>query len=199
MKKSIFYSLTFALIFIFSSAVAQDITLNLTEIQQFKIDGDSNVKTWDADITEAEGTLIFSAVDELALDSLSSVSFKSMTISIPVSEIESGSGGLTKNMHKYLKDDEHPIITFNLTEVTSVELDGNNATITADGVINAAGVDQSVVLTVDAVLNEDGSITFSGTQDLLMTSFNIDPPTAVFGTIKASDEIVIHYSVTFSR
>lgn len=199
MKNSIFYSLAFALIFIFSSATAQDVTLNLTDIQQFKIDGDSNVKTWDADITEAEGTLIFSAVDELALDSLSSVSFKSMTITIPVSEIESGSGGLTKNMHKYLKEDDHPIITFNLTEVTSVELDGNSATIIADGVINAAGVDHSTTLNVDAVLNEDGTITFSGSQDLLMTSFNIDPPTAVFGTIRARDEIVILYSVTFSR
>lgn len=199
MKNSIFYSLAFALIFIFSSATAQDVTLNLTDIQQFKIDGDSNVKTWDADITEAEGTLIFSAVDELALDSLSSVSFKSMTITIPVSEIESGSGGLTKNMHKYLKEDDHPIITFNLTEVTSVELDGNSATIIADGVINAAGVDHSTTLNVDAVLNEDGTITFSGSKDLLMTSFNIDPPTAVFGTIRARDEIVILYSVTFSR
>lgn len=199
MKKSILYSLTLLLFFVFSSATAQDVTLNLTDIQQFKIDGDSNVKKWDADITEAEGTLIFSAVDELALDSLSSDSFKSMTISIPVSEIESGSGGLTKNMHKYLKEDDHPIIIFNLTEVTSVELDGNNAKITANAVINAAGVNQNVTLNVDAVLNEDGSITFSGTQDLLMTSFNIDPPTAVFGTIRARDEIAILYSVTFSR
>lgn len=199
MKKSILYSLTLLLFFVFSSATAQDITLNLSEIQEFKIDGDSNVKKWNADITEAEGTIIFSEIEHFSLGSLSSDSFQSMNISIPVSGIESDSGGLTKNMHKYLKDNDHPMITFNLTEITAVELDANKATITANGVVNAAGVDQSVTMTVDAVVNENGSVTFSGTQDLLMTSFNIDPPTAVFGTIRARDEIVILYNVTFSR
>ncbi len=199
MKNTIFYSLTVALIFIFSSVTAQDITLTLSEFQEFKIDGDSNVKKWDANITEAEGTIIFSEIEDFSLGSLSSNSFQSMNISIPVSGIESSSGGLTKNMHKYLKDDDHPVITFNLTEVTAVEFDADKATITANGVINAAGVDHNVTMTVDAVINEDGSVTFSGTQDLLMTSFDIDPPTAVFGTIRARDEIVILYTVTFSR
>ncbi len=199
MKNTIFYSLTVALIFIFSSATAQDITLNLTEIQQFKIDGDSNVKSWEADITEAEGTINFSEIEDFSLGSLSSDSFQSMNISIPVSGIESDSGGLTKNMHKYLKGDDHPMITFNLTEITAVEFDADKATITANGIINAAGVDHNVTMNVDAVVNENGSVTFSGTQDLLMTSFHIDPPTAVFGTIRSHDEIVILYSVTFSR
>lgn len=199
MKKSILYSLTLLLFFVFSSATAQDITYNLSEFQEFKIDGDSNVKKWDANITEAEGTIIFSEIEEFSLGSLSSDSFQSMNITIPVSGIESSSGGLTKNMHKYLKDDDHPVITFNLTEVTAVELDADKATITANGVINAAGVDHNVSMTVNAVVNEDGSVTFSGTQDLLMTSFDIDPPTAVFGTIRARDEIVILYTVTFSR
>jgi len=199
MKKTIIYTFTLLLFFLFSSAIAQDITLNLTEIQEFKIDGDSNVKKWEADITEAEGTIIFTSIEDFSLGSFSSEVFKSMTISIPVSGIESDSGGLTKNMHKYLKDKDHPVITFNLTEITAVELNANKATITANGVVNAAGVDQCVTMSVDALVNENGSVTFSGTQDLLMTSFNIDPPTAVFGTIRARDEIVILYSVTFSR
>ena len=199
MKNTLFYSITFALIFIFSSATAQDITLNLTEIQQFKIDGDSNVRSWDADITEAEGTIIFSAIEDFTLGSLNSELFKSMNLTIPVSGIESDSGRLTSNMHGYLKRDEHPTITFNLTEVTAIELDGDKATITANGVINAAGVDQDITMIVDTVVNENGSVTFSGTQNLLMTDFDIDPPTAVMGTIRSRDEIVINYSVTFSR
>ena len=199
MKNRLLYTLTFLLVFLFSSATAQDITLNLTEIQQFKIDGDSNVRTWDADITEAEGTIIFSANEDFSTGSLSSNLFQSMNISIPVSGIESDSGRLTSNMRGYLKGDEHPMITFDLTEITSVELDGNTAKITANGVINAAGVDHNVTMVVDAVVNETGSVTFSGSQDLLMTSFDIDPPTAVMGTIRARDQVTILYSVTFSR
>jgi hypothetical protein len=199
MKNTILYTITLLLFFLFSSATAQDITLNLTEIQQFKIDGDSNVRTWDADITEAEGTIIFSVMEDFAITSLNTDLFKSMNITIPVSGIESDSGRLTSNMHGYLKRDEHPSITFDLTEITAVELNGNKAKITAKGVVNAAGVDQNVTMNVDAEVNENGSITFSGSQELLMTSFNIDPPTAVMGTIRSRDEVTILYSVTFSR
>lgn len=199
MKMKVIISTLLAFAFVFSTVTAQDVTYTLIEVAEFKIDGDSNVRTWDANITKAEGTIVFSAIDDFSTGSLNSNLFQSMNISIPVSGIESDSGRLTSNMHGYLKRDDHPMITFDLTEITSVELDGNTAKITANGVINAAGVDQNVTMIVDAAVNENGSVTFSGSQALLMTSFNIDPPTAVMGTIRARDEITILYSVTFSR
>lgn len=199
MKKSIIYSLTLLILFVFSSATAQDVTLNLSEIQQFKIDGDSNVKSWEADITEATATLTLSDIENITLEALTPETIQSLVITIPVSGIQSDSGRLTSNMHGYLKMDDHPQITYQLTDVTSVECDGDIALITADGVINVAGVELPVTMNVEAAVSADGVISFSGSQDLLMTSFDIDPPTAVLGTIRAHDEITILYQVSFSR
>ncbi|MEX0944733.1 MAG: YceI family protein [Balneolaceae bacterium] len=199
MKKSIIYSLTLIILFVFSSATAQDVTLNLSEIQQFKIDGDSNVKSWDADVTEATAILTLSDIENITLEALTPETIQSLVITIPVSGIQSDSGRLTKNMHEYLKMDDHPQITYQLTDVTSVEYDGEIALITADGVINVAGVELPVTMNVEAAVSADGVISFSGSQDLLMTSFDIDPPTAVLGTIRAHDEITILHQVSFSR
>lgn len=184
---------------VFSSVTAQDITLNLSEIIEFKIDGDSNVRTWDAEVTEADGTIELSGIENFSLNSLTPETFKSLNITIPVSGIQSDSGRLTSNLQGYLKGDDFPEITFNLTEITSIEQDGDKAMITANGIVNAAGVDNQISMSVEAILNPDNTITFSGSQQLLMTSFNIDPPTAVMGTIRSRDEMDIIFQVSFSR
>ena len=41
----------------------------------------------------------------------------------------------------------------------------------------------------------NGKIMLSGEKDFKLTDFNIEPPTAVFGTIKTGDEVVIHYNI----
>lgn len=190
-----------ALTVMLSSGVllAQSTTLTLQESSELRLDGDSNVKSWGADAETMSGTLVLSGIDEITLENLAPEHFESLAFSVEVEGLESGSGGLNKNMYKYLKGDDYPNITFELTEITGIEHDNGSAVITATGVINAAGVDNQVNMTVNATVNEDGSITFSGEQDLLMTSFDIDPPTAVFGTIRSRDEMNITFNTTFSR
>lgn len=163
-----------------------------------KIDGSANVRNWDSDVNTVEATFLLSEFEISDLSSLTPEHFKTMELFIPVEDIESGSGRLTRNLQGYLKRDEHPVITFKLNEIDSVTVNGDTAEITANGVINAAGVDHETTMNVTATVDDD-KITFSGTQDLLMTDFGIDPPTAVMGTIRARDEISIIYSLTFSN
>lgn len=188
-----------ALAFIFSSAAAQNLTYSITDIEQFIIDGDSNVRDWDADITEASGTLVLTGVENLSIDQLTPESFSSLTITIPVSKIETDSRRLTSNLQSYLKGDDYPEITFRLSEITSVDVNNNRAAITANGTVNAAGADKNLTMNVEAVVNGNGSITFSGSQELLMTDFDIDPPTAMLGSVRARDEMTILFNITFGR
>lgn len=199
MKMKVIISTLLAFAFVFSTATAQDVTYTLSEVAEFRIDGDSNVRSWYGDITDANATLVLSGVENFSIDELTPDVFSSLEINIAVKGIESDSNRLTSNLHNYLKGDDHPTITFKLNEITDVETSGNEATITADGVINAAGKDHNVSMSVLATVNSDGSIRFTGKQDLLMTSFDIDPPTAVMGTIRARDEIEILFDVTFAR
>lgn len=175
-----------------------DTQLTLEPGYEMKIDGSANVRDWDADITTINATFVLSGFDFSSVESLTPDHFKTMELSIPVEDIDSDSRRLTRNLQGYLKVDEHPTITFNMNEVDSVTVEGNEAKITARGIVNAAGVDHETTMNVTATLN-DGTITFSGAQDLLMTDFNIDPPTAVMGTIRARDEITIIYRLTFSN
>jgi len=181
-----------------AEAQNSDFQLTLEPGYEMKIDGTANVRDWDADVKTIDATFVLSEFDFSDLESLTPDHFKTMELTIPVEDIESDSGRLTRNLQGYLKRDEHPTITFNMSDVESVTVEDNEATIIAKGIMNAAGVDYETTMNVTATLN-DGTITFSGSQDLLMTDFNIDPPTAVMGTIRARDEISIIYTLTFSN
>lgn len=191
-------SLLFTMMLIAGSAYAQDMTLNLQGTPEMHINGDSNVKSWDAAVNEVSGTLTLQNIETISAESLTAETFKNLTLTVPVESIESGSGGLTNNIHKYLKEDDHPNITFELSEITNISQQNGSLLITALGVVNAAGNDNTVEMVVTANI-QNGSIQFTGEKQMLMTDFDIDPPTAVFGTIRSKDEFVVSFDVTFSN
>ena len=186
------------ILFLTGSLFAQDVTLNIQGAPQVTIDGDSNVRSWDADVKSVSAELVLTNIEDITLENLTAESFKSMTITMPVESIDSGSRSLTRNIKNYLKEDDHPNITFTLNRVTDIQIENDSAIITAEGVINAAGKDHTVTMNVNASMNPDGSINFNGEQELLMTSFDIDPPTAVMGTVRARDEFKVIYNVNFN-
>lgn len=186
------------ILFLSGSLFAQDVTLNIQGVPQITIDGDSNVRSWDADVKSVSAELVLTNIEDITLENLTAESFKSMTITMPVESIDSGSRSLTRNIKNYLKEDDHPNITFTLNRVTDIQIENDSAIITAEGVINAAGKDHTVTMNVNASMNPDGSINFNGEQELLMTSFDIDPPTAVMGTVRARDEFKVIYNVNFN-
>lgn len=204
MKRILVLPLLIAMLFVsteFTNAqdASEEMQLSLQDGHEMKIDGTSNVRDWDADVKTINATFVVKPFDMDDLSSLSSDHFENLELSIPVEDIESDSGRLTKNMQKYLKEDDHPIITFRMDTIENIEVTGENeATITATGLLNVAGEDHETTMEVNASVN-NGSITFAGTQQLKMTDFGIDPPTAVLGTIRARDEVDIIYSLTFSR
>lgn len=181
-------------------SVAQDITYHAQGTPtEMIIDGDSNIHDWDAEATNIDATLTFQNIESVTAETLTPETFKSLSITIPVDGIKAESGGLTKNIHKYLKGKDNPNITFKLSSVSNITQQNDSLLIDANGVINAAGKDNPVEMQVTANIGSDGTINFSGEQQLLMTDFDIDPPTAVFGTIRSKDEIVIKFDVSFSK
>lgn len=194
-----FISTIVAILFLAGSVFAQEMTLTVQGTPEMKIDGDSNVRSWDADVKQVDATLVLTGIETLSIESMTPDAFKEMKITMPVERIDSGSRSLTRNIHNYLKEDDHPNITFTLKSVDEIEVNNDTALITATGVINAAGKDHEVSMNVTARMNNNGTINFSGEQELLMTSFDIDPPTAVMGTVRARDEFKIIYSVDFGQ
>lgn len=191
-------TLLFSLLFVTGMAESQDLTLNIQGTPEMIIDGDSNVKSWDADVTQMDGTLRLQNVESVIPGNLTPESFNNLSITIPVKGIESSSGGLTSNIHKYLKEKDHPNITFELNDVTNIAEENGSYIITASGTVTAAGKKNNIDMKVTANIQNEG-IQFSGEKELLMTDFDIDPPTAVFGTVRSKDEFTVKFDITFNN
>ncbi|MEX0647179.1 MAG: YceI family protein [Balneolaceae bacterium] len=185
------------LVLLAGSAFAQEVTLALHQNSEMAIEGSSNVRSWGAEAESITGNLTLSS-GTLELSNLTPEMFGDLTITVPVKSLESGTRGLSGNIHKYLKEKDHPNITFRLSDVTSIDQKNGYAEITARGTVNAAGKDNDITMTVRAEQEGDG-LRISGTQNLLMTSFDIDPPRAMLGTIRADDEFSVNFNILFNN
>jgi polyisoprenoid-binding protein YceI len=96
------------------------------------------------------------------------------------------------NAYKALKTDKYPDIRFVLTEVSSI----NGATIKAKGKLTISGSSKDFSLDVKQKL-VGNAIEFSGTLPIKFTEFKVEPPTAIFGTIKTGDALELSFTVTF--
>ncbi len=119
-------------------------------------------------------------------------------LKIPVLSIDSGKGKMDKKMRKLLKADDYPEIIFELTnsEVTvSRETGKAQVQLKTMGNVKVAGVEKTIALEVIGNLEPNGTIRFSGSKKLLMTDFNIKPPTMFFGRLKTGDEITVYFEI----
>ena len=119
-------------------------------------------------------------------------------LQIPVLSIDSGKGKMDKKMRKLLKADDHPEIIFELTnlEVTaSPETGKAQVQLKTMGNVKVAGVEKTIALEVIGNLEANGTIRFTGSKKLLMTDFNIKPPTMFFGRLKTGNEITVYFEI----
>jgi polyisoprenoid-binding protein YceI len=72
---------------------------------------------------------------------------------------------------------------------------GPNYFLTAKGRLTISNVTKDVVLTATGVMNADKSITYSGTYQLKMTDYNVDPPSLMMGAIKTGDLVTVKFNL----
>jgi|AntRauTorckE6833_2_1112554.scaffolds.fasta_scaffold00100_4 polyisoprenoid-binding protein YceI len=175
-------------LFLSTAVFAQTYTI-VPDESEIIVWGTSNVHDWEAPAEEFSG----SATLEVADDSL--VSITSLQFSVVAEQINSGKGGMDKRIDDALNVKKHKNITFVLTDITDIE----SSTLIANGELSIAGVTKSVQMKVEYQLQADGTILFNGKQNIDMTEFNIDPPTAVFGTIKAGEKVDVEFNAKFAQ
>ena len=111
-------------------------------------------------------------------------------IVIPAATLTSPKEGLDKNMHKALKVQEFPDITFRLTRFTPAT--ANAGGLNAIGVLKIAGVEREVTLALKTERAENGLVV-TGEVALLMTDFGIKPPVAMLGMLKTDPKVTITF------
>lgn len=110
-------------------------------------------------------------------------------ISIPAASLSSPKEGIDKNMHKALKVNEFPDITFRLSRLESVDASGAARGV---GILEIAGVEREVALSLNT-RRTDANLTVTGEVQLLMTDFGITPPKAMLGMLKTDPKVTVTF------
>lgn len=173
-------------------AVQAPLALNTARVT---IDGNSNLHPYTATTTAVRLTRVKIADNvagpEFWINLLKPGALEAFEISVPAAQLSSPKEGLDKNMHKALKVQEHPEITFRLVRLTPGTAPG---VFRGVGMLRVAGVEQEVALdlTINAV---DGAMSVKGEVQLLMPDFGIAPPKAMLGMLKTDPKVKVTFEV----
>jgi polyisoprenoid-binding protein YceI len=166
----------------------------LTNDHTVTIHGTSNLHAWD------ENVQVVSGDGNVNWNKDGSFDLNAVNIKMNVHSIKSDMGAvMNNNTYKALKADTYPEIIFKLTvPIKSVQAKPNQNSISAKGTLTIAGVTKAVDMQVKVFMQEQNKLTFEGSQSINMTDFGINPPTALFGTLKTGNEITIYFKTNFT-
>ncbi len=155
------------------------------------ISGTSTVHDWEIDVTK------FTCNASLNLNEDQQISIEGISFICPVKNVKSDNRIMDNKTYDALKGDDFPEIKFIASEKVTVPLSENGSKI--KGKLSIAGKTKDT--TLQFKINADGQnqIQVEGETKLKMSDFGIEPPTAMLGTLKTGDEIVITYNIILQR
>ncbi len=157
------------------------------------IEGTSNIHDWEVDAKEFQGNLQAEMKDGQLVE------IKKLDFAVVAESMKSGKSGMDKNMYKALNTNKVKRITYQLESVKNIDcISSNECKVNTRGYLSIAGTKKPVDLVFDAKVSGD-RITLSGDKTINMTQFNVDPPTAMFGTITTGDEVKINFQTVFTK
>jgi polyisoprenoid-binding protein YceI len=173
-------------------SIAQTYTLN-NSASNMKVEGTSNVHDWEIEAKDQKGKLV------AELDNGQLVKISQLEFTVVAESLKSGKSGMDKNTYKALNTDKHKQIIYKMTKVNNIDcVTAGNCKVTTSGTLNIAGSSKPIDITFDAKVSGD-RITLTGSQELKMTDFQVDPPKAMFGTITTGDKVNVKFQSTFSK
>jgi polyisoprenoid-binding protein YceI len=158
-----------------------------------EIDGTSNIHDWTMKAENSGGVLTVD-FDEGTLEKIEKLEF-----TVVAESLVSGKSGMDKNTYKALNTDKYKNITYNLKKVNGIEkLSGNNYKVKTTGSLMIAGVKKDINLNFDLNSSSD-QLVLAGQYKLNMTDYGVEAPTAMFGTIKTGEEVVVKFETHFNK
>jgi hypothetical protein len=125
-------------------------------------------------------------------------------LKIPVKSFDCRRSRMNRDMYEALRSDTYDYITFEFEDAETLADDGSvPASLFEDGyqpfrikgVLNVAGVDRDVDLIVRGRTEEEGRYHIKGQKEISMRDFEIEPPTALRGLIRAHDDLTVFFDL----
>lgn len=169
------------------STLAQE-KLSLKPGYEVVVKGTSTLHDWEMKTEQASG-YVTAETSNGKIEKINEVN-----LTIKAESLKSGKSSMDNNAYEALKTEKNPNITFNSKNVT---ISGDK--IKAQGQLTIAGHTNNTVIEGTCQVLSNGDIKCNGSKKFKMTEYNVDPPTAMFGSIKTGDEVEITFTVTFSN
>lgn len=180
------------LIFSSTITIAQNYKVDNTA-SKLEVLGTSNIHDWEITANTVSGQGAFTITDGVLTN------IDDLTFVVVAESLKSGKSGMDKNTYKALNTDKHKNINYKLEKCNSISAKGNNTyNVNTTGKLTIAGVTQNVTIPLNVSVSGN-TITLSGDASLKMTSYKIEPPTAMFGSIKTGDAIKVKFNAIYKK
>jgi hypothetical protein len=160
-----------------------------------KVLGTSNLHNWsmeDKDVT-CSVQFMYQAGKTLP------VSLAAFTFTFPVRNLKSGESGMDSKAYDAMKAKTQGNITFVASSSRIIPGANDHFNVKSSGNLTIAGVTKAVSLTAACSVKADGTITCAGTNPLLMSDYQIKPPTYMLGALRTGDKLTIDFSMTVRK
>lgn len=173
----------------------------IEEESNFSLEGTSNLHDWSCNVPEFDGSV---SMDRKAMGKWpeEKIPFVVGTdIRINVKGIDCGKSSMDKNLQEALKAEDHPTIRFKFQKMNIVRDPSSleKVPFSASGHMSIAGKTQDVQIPVVGRRLEEGRFSFSGKHTIDMTDYDVDPPTAMWGSMRTGKEVEVSYTVIVER
>lgn len=178
-------------------------TFRAHENSRLWIEGKSNVNTFECMAQEyiAEAILPEIPDQQTEEEQLPDVNIEdnvTITVGIKVDGFECGRSRMNKDLKEALNSDEFPEITFTLKNATALTIPENiedGFELEVEGSLTVAGVTREIKFQSQGYYMDDGRIRAIGNKSIKMSDFNVEPPTALLGLVKAEDELNVRFDL----
>jgi polyisoprenoid-binding protein YceI len=161
-------------------------------LKNFKIavKGTSTMHDWESQVEKLECKASFTIEGNRLID------IKEAQVKIPVKSIKSEKGKMMDNKtFDAFNYQKHPSIIFLLS---GKKISASNNTIDLKGNLSMAGTTKPIDLVANYKVLSNGDLQITGSKKIRMTDFHMEPPTAMMGTIKVGDEVIIGFDIVLS-
>lgn len=121
-------------------------------------------------------------------------SIQSLKMTLPVTTLKSGKGGMDDNAYKALKSKDFPQIIFDLKSAAK-----SGAGVEAKGTLTIAGTARDITVAGKTESMPNGEVKLTGSYTLNMKDYKVDPPSFMFGTVNTGEEVTISYEIILSK
>lgn len=147
------------------------------------ITGTSSLHDWEMSVNQFE-----------VKGEITTAEVQNLKVTIEAKSMESGKSIMDDKAYDAVQADDYPTIIFS---AESLRISGTD--IYGKGKLEIGGESREIDLKTKIIKNGTSEMQLQGQVSLKMTDFNIDPPTAMFGTLKTGDEVTINYNIFITK